>query len=174
MRESGLRNAVQRMADLYSHFAAHALYKIDESQVTKTQRQVGKVVHLGLGFGAGGATFQKVAKLMGGVDMSLDEATKVVEAYRSAHAEIATGWRTFQNKLTNIKQGIETTIDPWGMCVTEQNAVRLPSGRRIYYPDLKQERDASDRNLKSHQAMQQQILWQYQKQQDSFLCMKQE
>ena len=27
------------------------------------------------------------------------------------------------------------------MCVTEKNAVRLPSGRRIYYPDLVQERD---------------------------------
>jgi len=128
-------------ADLYRYFAAHDLYNIDEIQVTKTQRQVGKVAHLGLGFGAGGATFQKVAKLMGGVDMSLDEATKVVDAYRSAHAEIATGWKTFQNKLTNIKQGVESAIDPWGMCVTEQNAVRLPSGRRIYYPDLKQERD---------------------------------
>jgi DNA polymerase len=130
-------------ADLYRYFAAHDLYNIDEIQVTKTQRQVGKVAHLGLGFGAGGATFQKVAKLMGGVDMSLDEATKVVEAYRSAHAEIATGWKTFQSNLTNIKQGVEAAIDPWGMCVTEQNAVRLPSGRRIYYPDLKQERDAN-------------------------------
>jgi DNA polymerase len=128
-------------ADLYRYFAAHDLYNIDEIQVTKTQRQVGKVAHLGLGFGAGGATFQKVAKLMGGVDMSLDEATKVVEAYRSAHAEIAAGWKTFQSNLTNIKQGVEAAIDPWGMCVTEQNAVRLPSGRRIYYPDLKQERD---------------------------------
>ena len=128
-------------ADLYRYFAAHDLYNIDEIQVTKTQRQVGKVAHLGLGFGAGGATFQKVAKLMGGVDMSLDEATKVVEAYRSAHAEIATGWKTFQSNLTNIKQGVESAIDPWGMCVTEKNAVRLPSGRRIHYPDLKQERD---------------------------------
>jgi hypothetical protein len=27
------------------------------------------------------------------------------------------------------------------MCVTEKNAVRLPSGRRIYYPDLVRESD---------------------------------
>jgi DNA polymerase I-like protein with 3'-5' exonuclease and polymerase domains len=128
-------------ADLYKYFAANNLYRIEESQVTKTQRQVGKVAHLGLGFGAGGATFQKVAKLMGGVDMDLEEATNVVDAYRSAHSEIATGWKTFQSNLTNIKQGIESSIDPWGMCVTEKNAVLLPSGRRIHYPDLKQERD---------------------------------
>ena len=130
-------------ADLYRYFAAHDLYNIDEIQVTKTQRQVGKVAHLGLGFGAGGATFQKVAKLMGGVDMSLEEATAVVDAYRSAHSEIKDGWKTFQNNLPNIKQGVETVIDPWGMCVTEQNAVRLPSGRRIYYPDLHQEQDSN-------------------------------
>ena len=130
-------------ADLYRYFAAHDLYNIDEIQVTKTQRQVGKVAHLGLGFGAGGATFQKVAKLMGGVDMTLEEATAVVDAYRSAHSEIKDGWKTFQNNLPNIKQGVETVIDPWGMCVTEQNAIRLPSGRRIYYPDLKQEQDTN-------------------------------
>ena len=128
-------------ADLYKYFAANNLYRIEESQVTKTQRQVGKVAHLGLGFGAGGATFQKVAKLMGGVDMDLQEATKVVTAYRDAHSEIADGWKAFQSNLTSIKQGIESSIDPWGMCVTEKNAVRLPSGRCIYYPDLKQERD---------------------------------
>ena len=130
-------------ADLYRYFAAHDLYNIDEIQVTKTQRQVGKVAHLGLGFGAGGATFQKVAKLMGGVDMTLEEATKVVDAYRSAHSQIKDGWKAFQNCLIHIKQGVETPIDPWGMCMVEQNAIRLPSGRRIYYPDLKQEQDTN-------------------------------
>ena len=133
-------------ADLYKYFAAHDLYDIDEVQVTKTQRQVGKVAHLGLGFGAGGATFQKVAKLMGGVDMSLEEATKVVDTYRSAHSEIKDGWKAFQNNLTNIKQGIEAAIDPWGMCMVEQNAVRLPSGRRIHYPDLHQEQDSNGKS----------------------------
>jgi hypothetical protein len=133
-------------ADLYKYFAANDLYGIAESEVTKTQRQVGKVAHLGLGFGAGGATFQKVAKLMGGVDMSLDEATDVVNKYRSAHSEIKDGWRTFQDSLPKIRQGVEASIDPWGHCVTEKNAVRLPSGRRIYYPDLVQQRDDNGKN----------------------------
>jgi DNA polymerase len=128
-------------ADLYKYFAANDLYNITEAAVTKEQRQVGKVAHLGLGFGAGGATFQKVAKLMGGVDMSLDEATDVVNKYRSAHVEIKDGWRTFQDNLPKIRQGIESAIDPWGHCITEKNAVRLPSGRRIHYPDLVQQRD---------------------------------
>lgn len=123
-------------ADLYRYFAAHDLYNIAEDEVTKTQRQVGKVSHLGLGFGAGAATFQKVAKLMGGVDMDLEESNRVVSTYRAAHSEIAQGWRTFQEALPDIKQGVSRTIDPWGMCEIEHEAVRLPSGRRIHYPDL--------------------------------------
>ena len=126
-------------ADLYKYFSAHSLYDIAESEVTKVQRQVGKVSHLGLGFGAGGATFQKVAKLMGGVDMDIDEATRVVNTYRSAHHEIEQGWKSFQHSLNNILQGNESAIDPWGMCITEHMAVRLPSGRRIYYPELRKE-----------------------------------
>ena len=51
-------------ADLYRDFASK-LYDIPPDQVSKQQRQVGKVAHLGLGFGAGHVTFQKVAKLMG-------------------------------------------------------------------------------------------------------------
>jgi hypothetical protein len=128
-------------ADLYKYFAAHDLYNITEDEVTKNQRQVGKVSHLGLGFGAGGATFQKVAKLMGGVDMDLEEATRVVNTYREAHGEIVNGWKRFQDSLPHILQGTESFIDPWGFCVTEKCAVRLPSGRRIYYPDLVKQRD---------------------------------
>lgn len=128
-------------ADLYKYFAANDLYNITQEEVTKEQRQVGKVAHLGLGFGAGGATFQKVAKLMGGVDMDLDEATRVVNTYREAHGEIANGWRRFQDCLQPISQGTEEAIDPWGHCITEKHAVRLPSGRRIYYPSLVRERD---------------------------------
>lgn len=128
-------------ADLYRYFAAHDLYNITEEEVDKNQRQVGKVAHLGLGFGAGGATFQKVAKLMGGIDLDLDESTSVVNKYRDAHGEIVNGWRQFQNNLSNIRQGIESAIDPWGMCQVEHEAVRLPSGRRIYYPSLVKEMD---------------------------------
>lgn len=128
-------------ADLYKYFAANDLYNIAQEEVTKDQRQVGKVAHLGLGFGAGGATFQKVAKLMGGVDMDLDEATRVVTTYREAHGEIVNGWRRFQDCLPHISQGTEESIDPWGHCITEKHAVRLPSGRRIHYPSLIKERD---------------------------------
>ena len=127
-------------ADLYKSFAA-ARYGIDESEVTKDQRQLAKIAQLGLGFGAGAPTFRKVAKLMGGLELSEAESLEVVTAWRDTYHDIVKGWKSFQNSLPNIQQGIETAIDPWGLCVTEKNAVRLPSGRKIHYPSLTKESD---------------------------------
>ena len=127
-------------ADLYKSFAA-ARYGIDESEVTKDQRQLAKIAQLGLGFGAGAPTFRKVAKLMGGLDLSEAESLEVVTAWRDTYHDIVKGWKSFQSSLPNIQQGIETAIDPWGLCVTEKHAVRLPSGRKIYYPGLTKEVD---------------------------------
>lgn len=137
-----LFNADPEKADLYKEFAS-SLYNVDKSEVTKEQRQVGKVAHLGLGFGAGARTFKKVAKLMAGIDLKDDEALNVVGTWRDEYAPIVDGWASFQEHLPKILQGIESSIDPWGLCVTEKNAVRLPSGRRIHYPALVKERDES-------------------------------
>lgn len=131
-------------ADLYRYFAAHDLYNTTEDDITKVQRQVGKVSHLGLGFGAGGPTFQKVAKLMGGVDMSLQEATSVVEKYRSAHPEIVGGWKTCHQALKHIMRGTAgDAVDPWGMVVPVPEGLKTPKGL-IRYPDLRIE--ATDGN----------------------------
>jgi DNA polymerase len=127
-------------ADLYKEFAA-SLYDVEKADVTKDQRQVGKVAHLGLGFGAGGATFQKVAKLMAGIELDTGESTEIVNKWREEYWQIVEGWQAFQKSLPQILQGTEQAIDPWGMCVTEKNAVCLPSGRKIYYPHLVKERD---------------------------------
>jgi len=127
-------------ADLYKSFAA-ARYGIDESDVSKDQRQLAKIAQLGLGFGAGAPTFRKVAKLMGGLELSEAESLEVVTAWRDTYHDIVKGWKAFQNSLPNIQQGTEVAIDPWGLCVTDKHAVRLPSGRKIYYPGLTKESD---------------------------------
>lgn len=131
-------------ADLYRAFAA-TRYKIKPEEVTNDQRQLAKVAQLGLGFGAGAATFKRVAKLMGGLTLTDEESKEIVDDWRDEYYDIVAGWRQFQTSLPSIKQGTEISIDPWGMCVTEQNAVRLPSGRRIYYPDLTHQTDDDGR-----------------------------
>lgn len=128
-------------ADLYRYFAARELYNCTEEEVTKDQRQIGKISHLGLGFGAGGATFQRIAKMMGGVDMDRDTADSTVAVYRRAHPEIAGpsgGWKSCGNAIKNIHSGTSYQIDPWGMCWTTAEGIKTPQGM-IRYPDLRQE-----------------------------------
>ena len=132
-----LYNADPEKADLYKDFAA-ALYGISKDEVSKAQRQVGKVAHLGLGFGAGAATFQKVAKLMGGVDISLDESRDIVAKWRRMYEDIADGWKKCHAALNLIHLGVEEAIDPWGLCFTCKEGIRTPKGL-IRYPGLRQE-----------------------------------
>ena len=98
---------------------------------------------LGLGFGAGSTTFQQVAKIMGGLSLSEDEAQELVFDWRREYADIVRGWRTCHDALPHIAAGREREIDPWGLCHTSKLGIHLPSGRIIRYPALHQE-DAKD------------------------------
>ena len=132
-------------ADLYKDFAAK-LYNIGATEVIKTQRQVGKVAHLGLGFGAGAPTFQKVAKLMGGVDLDLPESEKITYRWRDEYQEIVQGWKTCHDMLPEMAAGAAYEVDPWGLVTTTQNALVLPSGRHIRYPALCKEEGGKGRD----------------------------
>jgi len=124
-------------ADLYKDFASK-LYGVERDAVSKEQRQVGKVAHLGLGFGAGPITFQTVAKLMGGVELSEEESKAVVTMWRDAYSEIAVGWRTCHAALSAIQEGTHQYIDPWNLCYTTAEGIKTPQGI-IRYPNLREE-----------------------------------
>ncbi len=125
-------------ADLYKDFA-HKLYNVPLDQVTKPQRQIGKVAHLGLGFGAGAGAFQKVAKIMGGIDLSLDESQAITTQWRNTYEDIVLGWRRCHEMLHFIQQGERLIVDPWAMMETSREGIHLPSGRMIRYPALREE-----------------------------------
>jgi DNA polymerase len=134
--------------DLYRAFASENLYGVPPDEITKPQRQVGKIAQLGLGFGAGSVTFQRVAKIMGGIDLPLESedpdemsATRVVDVWRAAYPEIVKGWKRANLCLTYIPKGIEVDVDPWGLVQTCREGFVLPSGRLIRYPDLREDED---------------------------------
>ncbi len=130
-------------ADLYKDFASR-LYDVHFDDVTKEQRQVGKVAHLGLGFGAGYKTFQKVAKLMGGVDITEDESQDIVNKWRDSYYEITAGWRTCHKVLPTIMRGATgASVDPWGMVIPTPDGLKTPKGM-IRYPDLRVETNEDD------------------------------
>jgi DNA polymerase len=127
-------------ADLYRQFAARLFQKPVED-VTKADRQVGKVAHLGLGYGAGWVTFQQYARTTAGLALTDAEAREIVTAWRAAYPEIVCGWRRAGDSLPSVTAGGGVALDPWGFCVTAPGAVTLPSGRIIQYPGLRRETD---------------------------------
>lgn len=128
-------------ADLYKDFASK-LYDVAPADVSKSQRQIGKIAHLGLQYGAGAATFQKVAKMMGGVSLPEDECISVVNAWREEYRQIAEGWRTVDDALKVIAGGhTGYAVDPWGLVTPAPEGLLLPSGRTIRYPELRRERN---------------------------------
>lgn len=126
-------------ADLYKDFASK-MYYVPLEEVTKAQRQVGKVAHLGLGFQAGAATFKLVAKSMGGVTLTDNEALGVVQSWRGTYPDIVDGWETCQNALRFVESGKPYQLDMWGLLHTCKDGIRLPGpgNRIIRYPDLRQ------------------------------------
>jgi len=128
-------------ADLYKTFAANELYHVPFAEVTKAQRHIAKIAQLQLMYGSGAATFVKVAKLQGGVDMTLDEAKTLVFKWRQAYREIVRGWRTCHESLEFIHDGRERAIDPWGLCLTCKQGIILNTGHNhiIRYPGLHEE-----------------------------------
>lgn len=143
-----LYQADPEKADLYKDFASK-LYGVDLSAVTKDQRQIGKVAHLGLGFGAGAGAFQNVAKIMGGVDMELDEAQEIVDKWRDAYPEIVNGWSACHESLQTIYtlNAEKLDIDPWGQA-TAISHVGIGSKRGlISYSKLRRQRDPDSNKI---------------------------
>jgi hypothetical protein len=130
-------------ADLYKDFASK-LYDVAVSDVTKAQRQIGKIAHLGLQYGSGASTFRAVAKGMGGVTLTLEESQNIVTRWRETYPEIVQGWRTSQRAVEAIAQGLEMPIDSWGLLHTSAEGVVTPQGI-IRYPELRREVDDKGR-----------------------------
>lgn len=127
-------------ADLYRDYAAER-YNKSIKEVTKNERQIGKVAHLGLGFNAAAPTFKRFAKVQGGIILTDEEAEDIVLDWRRKYIEIVRGWKTCQSALSYIHSGIEgREIDPWGLCRTTKNGIETPIGY-IRYPGLRREKN---------------------------------
>jgi DNA polymerase I-like protein with 3'-5' exonuclease and polymerase domains len=136
-------------ADLYTQFAVEKLYHKPAEEIAPEQRQVAKVAQLGLGFGAAFKTFQRIVRNMTGIKIDADMAMRTVKAWREAYQEIVRGWTACESALRRAMAGFAVTIGHGcSISVTYHlpdivEAV-LPTGRRLYYPGLRQEQVEED------------------------------
>lgn len=123
--------------DAYCKFA-DTVYGREITTLDKTERFVGKVCTLGLGFGMGPPklqiTFAKGA--LGGppVFFELDKVKDIVTTYRRKNNRIQDGWEICKRIIEDMAAGREGHYGPLNW---EEGKIWLPNGMTLNYPDLK-------------------------------------
>ena len=149
--ERSLISAFEEGKDPYKLLAS-IMYKIDIADVTKEQRQAGKVAVLGCGYGMGHKRLNDFAHAVG-IDLAAAGTTpeKVVDGYRSAFPAIAGVydgeyegrpmrkggiWRDVEKAFRDVTSG-EVPVAYAARCKFTRNGcntiITLPSGRRLTY-----------------------------------------
>ncbi len=122
--------------DVYAQFASELYgYKVTKS-THPTERFIGKVAILGLGYGMGSKKFHKQLG-QAGVNYTLQEATDVVKFYRETYHEIPRLWRGLETTLRYILEDKEAKITDF--LHVDSVGIRLPNGLHIRYNALKKD-----------------------------------
>lgn len=124
--------------DVYKKMAS-AIYGVDEADVTKDQRFVGKTTVLGAGYGMGGEKFQLALK-NSGVDITKEEAVKIIGIYRETNDMISSLWKQAGVMLRYLVRGDAMPFGKDGVLGVDPRGpgVLLPNGLLIRYDELQE------------------------------------
>jgi len=119
---------------------ASSRYNVPYDQVTEDQRQFGKMLILGCGYGLGGEGFQKNAASWG-VYIDLIESHDAVKAYRLRYSKVVDFWyackRAAINAITHPNKEFRVHLVTYKMIKDRNGTIwlrcMLPSNRAIYY-----------------------------------------
>ncbi len=127
--------------DIYTLFAAENIYHKDPADITKTERFVGKVCILGLGYQMGAAKFKYTLNIgaMGPPVFLQDDFMyqEIVTSYRFKYRAIKDQWRTMEGLLTDMRTMRSDLLVDYGPLEFEQGKVLLPNGLYMRYPNLR-------------------------------------
>jgi DNA polymerase I-like protein with 3'-5' exonuclease and polymerase domains len=134
--QDDLVRAFANKEDVYKKMAS-AIYGKPEADITKDERFVGKTTILGCGYGMGAVKFQAQLKTFG-VEVSLDEARRIIDIYRKTNPAVTTLWKQAQNMLVAMSRAENCVLGKAGVLMVDawEKAVKLPSGLLMRYNDL--------------------------------------
>ena len=124
--------------DIYVREAA-GIYRVAEDQIDKSQRQVGKVAILSLGFGGSVGAFNAMGRNYG-IFMSEVESQKIVNSWRYANSWAVRYWAkledAYRRAMRNPNKEIQVGRVVY-MFDTQHLWYALPSGRVLCYPNAR-------------------------------------
>jgi DNA polymerase I-like protein with 3'-5' exonuclease and polymerase domains len=132
--QTDLVHAFATKQDVYKRMAS-ILYGKPIEDIDKGERQVGKVVVLGAGYGMSATKFRDFAKMAAGVELSELEAKRIITTYREANSNIADLWKDGDRAL---KAMAANTLYEFGTAKLECNSegIVLPNKMLLRYPGL--------------------------------------
>lgn len=118
------------------------IYHVNYDDVTKDQRQLGKIAVLSCGFGGGWKTFQTVCKDSWGINVTDEEAQHIVDSYRSKYWKVKNLWYGLYDAALEAvtTPGVVKVYNRIKLRMMDDFLyMRLPSGRLLAYykPELK-------------------------------------
>ena len=129
--------------DMYKHMAVE-LFGVPYEKVTKAQRTTAKPVVLACGYSVGGRSLQEALATMYKTVKTREECEGYVKIYREGHPKTVGAWKEMEvaavksvrdagKKFTAIDGKVEFLSGR----VAGKNymTMRLPSGRRMFYPE---------------------------------------
>ena len=134
--QTNLVEAFAQKEDVYK-IMAEAIYDIPRDKIDKQQRQVGKTVILGAGYGVGHHKLQLFLKTQAGVEVDLTEAKRMIDTYRASNFRIKELWYKADEALDALRMNQTFQVDAPGIInVVPGSGLTLPSGLFIQYPGL--------------------------------------
>lgn len=140
---AGQHDLVQSFAagrDVYCEFAS-VIFQRPITKADKTERFVGKTAMLGLGYGMGAEAFRVyLAVGKGGaiVNIDMDEADRIVKAYRNKNKQVTALWRACEEVLRLMHQGRSGNLMPrTDLFPFSSEGIGLPNGFKVKYAKLR-------------------------------------
>jgi DNA polymerase len=136
--QDDLVEAFRKGEDVYKIMAG-AIYRKTVDEVSKHERFIGKTTILGSGYGMGAQKFQGQLKNFG-TEVTLEEAKRIVDTYRSAYPKIPTLWAQGSAAIDAMTK---RRTAKWGngAVVIGAEGILMPNGLYQRYPNLKKIRD---------------------------------
>ncbi len=140
-KDPGLVQAIEQGVDLYCDFAS-VFYGRKITKADERERRFGKCAILGLGYGMGAAKFARTVRIQTGETITEEQAEKAVDLYRTRYAGVPKLWKKLDGVLDVLGGATRPAQEPWDLPVTfVKEAIILPDGLRIRYPNLRQVKD---------------------------------
>jgi DNA polymerase len=138
--QDDLVEAFEGGEDVYKIMAS-AIYGKKVEAITKDERFVGKTTILGAGYGMGAVKFRTQLKTFG-VEVSEDEAKRIIDTYRRTYPNISALWKKAANVFPAIIGEQTTSFGRGGILkVDGSDGILLPNGLRLKYPNLRKKLD---------------------------------